>query len=181
VRVLHALLLAGLLGIGATGVRGADMASDPQRENQLRAGYLLNFIKFVEWPQGTATTPWNLCFSGAEGVRQVIENSPASRQNGARAIAVRALSRNDSAAGCHLLYVDAAAPDVNERLASLDGLPILTVSDAHGFAHSGGVVELFTEGNRLRFDINLYNARRVGLRVSSSLLQLASHVEETGR
>ena len=54
---------------------------------------------------------------------------------------------------------------------------MLTVSDGNGFAHSGGTIELFTQQNRLRFIINLENARHAGLRISSNLLQLAASIE----
>jgi hypothetical protein len=58
---------------------------------------------------------------------------------------------------------------------------VLAVGEEHDFIRKGGIIELFTENNRLRFNINLDNARRVGLKISSSLLQLATRVEEAGR
>jgi YfiR/HmsC-like len=153
----------------------------PDREAQLRAAYLLNFIKFVEWPSGVSTDFTTICFAGGDGVREAISTSTAGKPTGIRTFAVRAIGPGESVAGCHLLYVDAAQRGASERLAGVNSLPILTVSDARDFIHDGGVVELFTEGNHLRFNIGLGNARRAGLRISSSLLQLASHVEESGR
>ena len=55
---------------------------------------------------------------------------------------------------------------------------LLTVSDSANFLHEGGIIALFAEGNRLRFRISLGNARHANLRISSSLLQLASSVEK---
>jgi hypothetical protein len=78
--------------------------------------------------------------------------------------------------GCNILYLDAkeALPGWTSGAARMQ---LLTVSDAPGFAHHGGMIELFVEGNRLRFNINVENARRAGLRISSSLLELASRVD----
>jgi hypothetical protein len=52
------------------------------------------------------------------------------------------------------------------------------VSDAKEFLRNGGIIELFTDENRLKFNINVDNAHRAGLRISSSLLQLAAAVEQ---
>ena len=101
----------------------------------------------------------------------------AARQPGTSGITVRVLAKGDGLYGCQLLYV--GSDDFSADMAfNAAGQSLLTVSDARNFTRRGGVIELFSEGNRLRFNINLDNARRAGLRISSSLLQLASHVEE---
>jgi hypothetical protein len=150
-----------------------------EREDQLRAGYLLNFIKFVDWP-GRGPDHWTLCFAGGEGIRNAITAAQTARQPGTSAITLRALGKGDGVGGCQLLYIDADSLSIDPPF-DVTGQSLLTVGDARGFTRRGGVIELFAEGNRLRFNINLDNARRAGLRISSSLLQLASHVEENGR
>jgi len=157
-------------------ILAAEPSGAVDRVDQLRAGYLLNFIKFVEWPAAAEPQGRVLCFVGGVGIREAIAGAQSRQRSGA-SITTRVLSKGESAAGCQLLYVEAevgSAPDTS-------GQPVLTVSDAPDFARHGGMVELFSEGNRLRFNINLEVARRAGLRISSSLLQLASHVEESGR
>lgn len=161
----------------ATSIPAAEPAATVDRADQLRAGYLLNFVKFVEWPAGDSGENRTFCFVGGAGVREAIADA-RGHQHTAGAINIKTLVKGDSAAGCQLLYLDAATSAGDLDMA---GLPVLTVSDAPDFIHHGGMVELFAEGNRLRFNINLDVARRAGLRISSSLLQLASHVEETGR
>jgi hypothetical protein len=166
--------------LGAFLAAGASVAGDTSRADQLRAGYLLNFVKFVEWPGALPADGRTLCFFGGDGVRYAIAAAQSDKPSGMHAVALRVLTKGDSVAGCHLLYVEATSFS-GDRALNVTGLPVLTVSDAPDFIHHGGVVELFAEGNRLRFNINLDNARRAGLRISSSLLQLASHVEETAR
>jgi YfiR/HmsC-like len=167
--------LAGLLATG-TGVAGEPAPVD--RADQLRAGYLLNFVKFVEWPGG-ALDRWTLCFLGGDGIRTAILAAQMARQPGATGVTVRVLDKGEQTAGCQLLYVESAA--AGDRAFDIASQPLLTVSDAADFTHRGGLIELFAEGNRLRFKINLDNARHAGLRISSSLLQLASQVDDTGR
>ena len=168
--------LAALL---VTGAGVADESAGVERADQLRAGYLLNFVKFVEWPGGTVDR-WTLCFVGGDGIRNAIVAAQTAKQPGTSGVVVRVLEKDATLDGCQLLYVESEHSS-GDRAFNTAGRSVLTVSDARDFTQHGGVIELFAEGNRLRFKINLDNARHAGLRISSSLLQLASHVEETGR
>jgi len=154
---------------------------DTIREDHLRAGYLLNFSKFVEWPTFGATDVLTICFVGGTGIRDAFTAGAGSQQVGARPIVTRSLSARASPEGCQVLYVEAAAPFSQDYMNAAVNPALLTVGDAHDFIHKGGIVELFADSNRLRFNVNLDNARKAGLRISSSLLQLASRVEGTGQ
>jgi YfiR/HmsC-like len=170
------ICLAGAMLLAVAAV--AQEAVHLERADQLRAGYLLNFIKFVEWPGGAAEHR-TICFVGGAGIRDAIVAAQAARQSGTTAVVVRMLANGEGFAGCQILYVDSVSgldPAFN-----VAGQSLLTVGETQDFTGRGGVIELYPEGNRLRFNINLANARRAGLKISSSLLQLASHVEESGR
>lgn len=150
--------------------------ADVGRENALKAGYLLNFMKFVEWPSPEPQT-FAVCFFGKSGVFDELSVALPEKRVAGHPLVARTLAKGEPFGDCQVLYVDAAhAPTA--RAAIKDVAPgVLTVSDAHEFLHIGGVIELFPEGNRLRFRISLSNAQRARLRISSTLLQLASSVE----
>jgi hypothetical protein len=79
--------------------------------------------------------------------------------------------------GCHVLFVPAhAAGDRKQLMARAAALPILTVGDYPTFLNEGGIVELKMVGGRVRFEVDVSTASRVGLRLSSQLLQLALNV-----
>lgn len=143
------------------------------REDQFKAAYLFNFLKFVDWPAGTASDVLTVCFVGASGVEATLATGLESKRAGARRLAIRRIEPNASLQGCNVLYIDANALPMRSSLATQS---TLTVSDATDFAQRGGIIELFTENKRLRFDINIDNAQKAGLRISSSLLQLAAQV-----
>jgi hypothetical protein len=151
---------------------------DLAREDHLRAGYVFNFAKFVEWPAFNPADDLTVCFAGAPGVRDAFSTFFAGKQIGTHRVALRTLGGRDSAAGCHIVYVAVGSAD-GLRPPGTDSPGVLTVGDERDFIHRGGIVELYPDNNRLRFNINLELARRAGLKISSSLLQLASHVEET--
>jgi hypothetical protein len=172
-----------VLALGVAIFAGTRLASaatsSPQRADQLKAGYLFNFAKFVEWPATAMTdSPLTMCFVGAAGVREALAKDLTDKRIGARPLAVRALDDVTDMGGCSVLYVEAAAGEAfrQSRERVRDAGAVLTVSDAQGFARAGGMIELFTEVNRLRFNVNVDSARRAGLRISSSLLELASAV-----
>jgi YfiR/HmsC-like len=176
------LCLAWLCWIApfATACR-ADAVQDAGREDQLRAGYLLNFAKFVGWPAANITDPFTVCFIGASGVRDAFAAGASGKRIGNRAIVIRILDEHASPAECQMAYLDANEPASQKSAAGDVIAGVLTVSNRPDFIHSGGIIELFTDNNRLRFSINLDNARHAGLRVSSSILQLATKVEETAK
>ena len=152
--------------------------ADARRETQLKSGYLLNFVKFVEWPPAAPGEPLTVCFLGASSMRETLEAGIENKRAGTRPLAVRQIEVSDKTDGCNVLYVEEkwALP---AQIASRDPRPpILTVSDAKEFTHNGGIIALFTDANPLRFIINVDNAHLAGLRISSSLLQLAAVVEQ---
>lgn len=144
------------------------------RTDELKAAYLLNFIKFVEWPAHTRDT-LTICVVGAEGVAKVLGQAVQAKKNsGGRSLAVLSLTGNVVTDACDVLFIDARAAALDQRLLRDQAAkPLLTVSDAYKFVEHGGMIELFTEGNRLRFNINMDTAARSGLQISASLLQLA--------
>jgi hypothetical protein len=165
-----------LVGVVPTAV--ADEAS-AAREDQFKAAYLFNFLKFVDWPPSVSPDVLAVCFIGGDGVYEAFGAGLEEKHAGARKLLVRRLKASDTAADCNALYVEAAASH-DPRLASVSAASVLTVSDGKAFATTG-IIELFTDNNRLRFNINIGHAQRVGLHISSSLLQLAAVIQKDDR
>jgi hypothetical protein len=177
--LLHALGCSCALLLPMLSSQAQDLP-DAAREAQLRAGYLLNFLKFVEWPAAGSSDPLTICFVGGAAIRDSLVVGMGTRGIGTHPLLTRALGARTPADGCQVLYVEAGAPFSDAYASGSATSSLLTVSDVQNFIHRGGIIELFAENNRLRFNVNLDNAHRAGLKISSSLLQLASHVEGNG-
>jgi len=158
------------LGLIPVNARADDVQ---RREDQFKAAYLFNFVKFVEWPVTAPGDSVTICFLGGAGVHEALSSGIDAKRVGTRRLVARRLERPAIVANCEVLYADAAS--VDHALAA--GLPVLTVSDAPGFATRGGMIELFTENHRLRFVINVAHVHKAGLRISSDLLKLAASVQ----
>jgi hypothetical protein len=174
-RLLRASIVMVALGVGSP----ATALADDDAMEQFKAVYLFNFAKLTVWPAPAPANLLTICFIGAPGVRGLIERDVSGKLVGARRIAVRSLGSSGDAEDCSIVYIEATAVGSSTLAASAPSYA-LTVSDASDFAHHGGMIELFFKDNRLRFIINLDNARLAGLKMSSSLLALASKVEQLG-
>lgn len=170
-RFLHMISAFAALTLATASAR-ADAAA--QREDQFKAAYVFNFMKFVAWPNTGTAESLTVCFVGAEGVYQALLTGIEKKRAGARRLAALRIADVPPAGTCDAVYIDAA---LASAYAGGNDPAVLTISDARGFAEHGGMIELFTENHRLRFLINVHNVHQSGLRISSELLKLAAGVQ----
>lgn len=178
VACIAALVICGSAAYSAIGKESGRVEAG-LRESLVKVAFLYNFARFTDWP-ATAfqapVTPIRFCVLGDDPFGAPLDAIAAKRIRG-RSIAVRRLASTRDAARCHVLFVSRSEiPRLAEILASLRGLPILTVADVADFARSGGIINLKTVNGKIRFEVNLDAARLAGLRFSSRFLNLATIV-----
>ena len=170
------LVLAGLLALlGARPARAETTAAD----HEVKAAFLYNFVKFVEWParalEGRDALVIGVLGEGPLGA--TLERTLAGKTAGERRIVARRLASGDEAATCHVVFISAAlAPQIPEVLKGLQRASVLTVGESDGFAQAGGMIGFKVEANKVRFEINRAAAEHADLRLSSQLLKLATNV-----
>jgi len=171
-----ALVIALAAAPGA--VRAADSA-DAAPEVAVKAAFLYNFAKFAEWPALPSGAPIVVCIVGNDGIAAALVETVRGQNISGHTLEV---SRPQGGAGwraCHVLFVaDAESRRSAAGLSGIATLAVLTVSDGKGFAQSGGIIELYVEGGRMRFAINVDAAERSGLHLSSRLLGLAKIIRD---
>ena len=145
--------------------------------HEVKAGFLLNFMKYAEWPEpALPSATLVVCSTGGASLGGKLELLQG-RQALGREIRVRAPARPAEWRECQLLFVPADdAARVDAVLRAVGQWPVLTVSDAPDFAADGGIIGLRERAGRIRFDINQGAAKRAGLTLSSQLLRLADDV-----
>lgn len=157
----------------------AFVASQSVTQPALKAAFLFNFAKFVEWPLDLSPAELSVCVLDDAAVEdallQLISGAPVP----GRVVTLVKGAGNQSLRGCHVLYVGETDPArVAATLDEVKNTPILTVGDGAQFAREGGMIGLFIDDGRMRFAINPDAAQRAGLRFSSRLLSLAKIVKE---
>ena len=147
----------------------------------LKAAFLYNFAKFSEWPADVLAAGQRLemCVVGDAAVADALGQTIKGRAMEGHELTVTVLKVGESPSACHLLYVSASEMKRSAAvLLGARGASMFTVSDADGFAESGGVAQLIVENDRMRFAINIASAQRVRLNISSKLLSLAKIVKD---
>ena len=139
-------------------------------ETKLKAAYLYNFTKFVEWPQSTGKTI-RICVSGDFAIAKMLEDL-AAKQGDKKEFSIHSVSKSDSVE-CDMFYISGSDRDVKTALELIKEHDILTVSDNDTFNDQGGIITLFQDNGKIRFSINLSAVKKTNLKISSKLLELA--------
>ena len=174
-------LALATVGPAISGKVAADVSeTDQLRERLLKAAFLYNFARFTNWPDEAFADPGdplNFCLLGEDPFGEAVDAINGKTVKG-RKLSVARYTEAAETFECHLLFISRSETTrIPAILAELNGRPILTIADMANFAKSGGVINLKTDKNKLRFEVNLDVARNVGLRFSSRFLSLAKIVQ----
>ena len=152
-------------------------------EYAIKAAYLYNFAKFVEWPPTAFATPDDsllICVIGDNPFGDALTNL-RGKLVGHHPVTVQELSSPADAPGCHIVFIARSQQlRLKSLLTTLGSRPILTVSDIENFTQVGGIIGLTEVEQRIQFVINTAAVRRAGLTVSSQLLKLATVIDGNG-
>ncbi len=152
-------------------------------EFQVKAAYLYNFARFVEWPSESATdrdASFEICVLGADPFGPALDATLAGESIGGKGVMAKRISKPQDVDSCRVLFISSSEADhLKEVLAALDKTRVLTVSDIPRFSERGGMIGFILEGNRVRFDVNLDSAQEAGLTLSSELLKVATNVRKS--
>ncbi|MBS4099176.1 MAG: YfiR family protein [Sulfuricella sp.] len=160
-------LAAALLG----GWPAVGFAADPVKEYNIKAVFIYNFAKFVDWPDSSGANV-HLCLLGASPFGKAFDTIKGQPVKD-RKFDVTAIDAPTAVAGCQMIYVPPSQErNLDKVLARARGNGILVVSDSEGFAQRGSMINLYIEDEKVRFEINLPAIESSGLKVSSKLLAL---------
>ncbi len=176
---LHILLF--LVLVSSTGYT-ADTDPSHTREYQVKAAFIYNFAKFIEWPRDAFphdSSSISLCILGGNPFGTAIYSIDGKIVEG-KTINVNLYDSLEEIGTCHILFISSSmAEEIPAILERLGNRCILTVGDTDHFAESGGIINFIEQDNKIRFEINVNAAQRARLKISSKLANLAKIVRET--
>ncbi len=175
-------LLAAICGFCCIAGAGARAQAPVPTEYDVKAAYLYNFGKYVQWPPGDRrTAAFEVCVLGRDPFGPALDRVVSGAAIGGRPVVARRLESAADSPGCHILFV--GAPDEREAgslLATLEPTDVLTVGETPHFLDQGGMIQFIADGARVRFEVDLARARAAGLTLSSDLLRVATAVRQGG-
>jgi hypothetical protein len=149
-------------------------------ENEIKAAYLLNFLNFVEWPDKDKQETVAICFLGENPLEEAMAPILGTTVYN-KTLVINTLTEHtplDSFTDCRILYISGTPPNTrySDIVAALQDYPILTISDSDGFIERGGMINLVSVGDNIKFEINTFSTQRVGIELRARLKRLAIRI-----
>lgn len=159
----------------ATG--SADVSGDALDARQVKAAFVMNFLKFVEWPAThleAPPAPLRIAVLGDVALGWTLQQAAAGESVNGHPVMVSVIARIEHSRDAHLLFIGASEQShLPAILRATETSPVLTVGDTDGYARAGVVLNLYTFDQRVRVEVNTTAAERAGLRLSAHLLRIA--------
>jgi hypothetical protein len=157
-------------------------AQTSMAEYQVKALFLCNFIKYVNWPaeaMPAANSPIVIGILGQDNFNDSLTHAVEGKKFNGRAIVIKHLSAGDDLNGCAILFISASEDSrLGEILNKTSTLPILTVGENDSFLQKGGIINFMLKDEKIHLAINLVGAQKANLQISSKLLSVADSVKE---
>ena len=157
----------------------ASEASAP-KESEIKAAFLYNFTKFIDWPADAFArpdSPFVIAVLGRTPLAAEMEKAVRGRKIGGRHVVVRICRTAADAAASQVVFIAADDVTTRELLQRVQGRAVLTVGETERLLHQGGTIAfLFEDDDKVHFGINMSSADRAGLRVSAQLQKLAKAI-----
>ncbi len=172
-----ASVLLACLSITSCPARAAE--AEPL-EYQVKAAFLLNFTKFVQWPASAfadENSPVAICILGEDPFGNTLDEMVKGEALNGRQLVVQRIRRQVEPKACQVLFVSKSEKDVARTLADL-GTGVLTVGEGEKFLRDGGIIAFVIQDRRVRFDIDQAAAAKARITLSSRLMNVARSVEK---
>ena len=154
-------------------------------ESRVKAAYLYNFAKFVDWPPGAFQNPDDpavICVVGDERTSDVLEAAVSGRKANGRPVQARRPRSPEEFKSCHLLFIGFSDKErIAELLNRLQRSSVLTVGQSDQFISLGGMINLALRNSTIELEIAPEASTAVGLKISSRLLVVARLVKASGK
>lgn len=174
------LLLCLLAGWGGCFAFVAVAPAAASKEDQIKAAFLYNFTKFVEWPAGrfaNARSPIVIGVLASDPVAAELATLVKDRQVNGRAVVVTPVATLEELRSAHVVFVSTEEEAKLGNIAeAMNGAAVLTVGETERFTAQGGMIAFTREADKVRFAINLESSERAGLKISAQLLKLATRI-----
>jgi hypothetical protein len=177
---LRIAIIASLLTL--CGLDARAQTPDDSAEYLIKAGFVYNFAKLVEWPPSSFVQSGHQIVIGVLGndsFATVLERVVEGKRVDGRPFAVKRLKNKEyKDCNCQILIIGSAeSARADEIIQQMKNMAVLTIAETAGFAKRGGIINFTLEDSKVRFEVNVEAAKQAALNISSRLLSLAKIVQ----
>lgn len=173
----HMLKRLSLFFLVCSCIGGMAMGQKAEREASLKAVFIYNFTKYVEWDTSGGERDFTIGVIGASPVtRSLYEIARTSTVKNRRMI-IRVFSKPEEISGCQVLFIPKSLPYSLSSVLENTRKNVLTISEEAGYAKQGTAFNFIIQNDKLKFEANLKALSLAGLKVGVQLLKLATIVD----
>jgi len=174
---VKSLACAAALSLCLLEVIPLHLTAQTMSEYQLKAAFLVNFGKFIDWPEAefsSSNVPFVIGVIGADPFGDDLDEAIKGKSIRAHPIVARRISSGGDTSGLELAFIGSSEKTrLAETLRRLNASSAVSVSDIDRFCEAGGIIAFVVDNNRIRFEVNVDAAQKRNLKISSKLLSLA--------
>jgi hypothetical protein len=148
------------------------------RESLVKAGYVEKFTHFVQWPEKNGNDDpadnFVLAVIGKNTFGKNLEDLFSKTTIKENPVRIKYITSVDEIKNCLILFISGSEKNNLEKILNYTtGKPILTISDSKGFGMNGVIINMFSDGNYIRYEVNRNTLEKSGLKINSLLLNHA--------
>ncbi len=188
-KILLCLFISILFVSPAPQFLSAKSDSGSYKEYEVKAAFIYNFLKYVEWPEkkiGEKSNPlvFGVCGNDAfSTVKKVLENKKINDHS------IKVIPINDDHLkdqkyldSCHIiLFSTREGRDPKAIISKIENSAILTIGEQEDFLDKGGIFNFVLENKKIRFEVNLEAAGKANIKIRSKVLRLAKRVKKVDK
>lgn len=162
--------------LAAFAARTTTLAQDTPTEWEVKAAFLFNFAKFIDWPASKLppSGPLVIGILGEDPFGADLEKTIGGKNVLGHPIETKRFASPHEARGAHIVFIsESERRRLSQILKTLSGHSVLTVAQLDNFCELGGMINFRLAGNKVRFEIDQDTAEKEGLKISSKLLSVA--------
>jgi hypothetical protein len=166
-----------VLALFVTGAPTLSWTASAQEASAIRTAFVFNFIKLISWPESAFANKagaYVICVPAQDPVLADLQSGLAKKQIEGRALDVRGIDQPNALPTCHVLYLGVQSRSLAAswmKQAALD--PVLIVDEGERFSFPYGMIRLFSEGGRYRYELNVGALEAARLQADPNLIRLA--------
>jgi len=161
-----------------TGIIHGNFITAQSRESLVKAGYIEKFTHFVQWPENSSNKvlpeKFVIAIIGENYMTEALSDIFSKSNTRKKEVKIIQLSSVDQIGDYKILFISGSEKNnIDKILKYTAGKPILTISDNKGFCEKGVIINMFYDGNYIRYEINRASLNKSGLIINSLLLNYA--------